>query len=269
MTKNTPAATERFPLRIAPVAVLEDRYETGTQRAHAPENLIAWYDQAFSALDLNVIPDLEDDHGFPPSMPPEIEVFLCSRETAEELFEQESALGVFVVTTPDTDIFDEEASYARRLRVLIISEKEEMEARLTEEIQADGHRWNRYVGTFEAAEAGTGFHEIAHAVLFAKNSCGMSPQDVDTLSDAGDLGHDIFDMTTGYGIRPLPIDGEDRWAEDMDEAREMMESWCEAQGRRWYEAIEMSVPSFYKAAEIDPEALAAAVLADPEDEPAL
>lgn len=268
MTKSTPAAPERFPLRINTVSVLEDVCDTGTERAYAPESLIDWYDQALGALDLNVLPDLEKDWGFEADLPSEIDVLLCSRESAIEIFDQDEAHGLFVVNTPDTDPFNEETPYSAHLRVLIVSEKSEIEERLREEILADGHAWDRYVGYYQKAEAVTGFHEIAHAVLFAKNSCGMSANAVELLSDAGDLNNDIFDMSSGYGVRPLPDeDGNVVWAESAADAGSMMEAWCEQQGARWYDSIETSVPSFYKAAEIDPEALAAAALGDPEDEP--
>ena len=46
-----------------------------------------------------------------------------------------------------------------------------------------------------------------------------------------------------------------------------MEIWCERQGRAWYEVVEQRVPGFYAAAGIDPDAIAAAALNDPEDDP--
>ena len=242
-------------------------WDTGTERAHAPENLLAWYRDALGMIDLNVLPDLEEGWGFEADLPPEIDVLLCSRETALEVFDKEDGLGFFLVDTPDTDPFDEDAPYAKRLRVLVVSEKSEIEDRLREEIEADGHSWEMYFSSFQMAEAITVFHEIGHAVLFAKNSCGMSANAVELLSDAGDLNNDIFDMTSGYGIRPLPDEsGEEIWADDAIHAGELMESWCERQGRAWYEAVEQKVPGFYAAAGIDPDAIAAAVLGDPEDE---
>ena len=76
------------------------------------------------------------------------------------------------------------------------------------------------------------FHEIAHALLFAENAALMSPADIEALSDAGELDHDIFDCSTGYGIRPLEIGGTDISADDMEQAEELMEIYVEALGRR-------------------------------------
>lgn len=52
------------------------------------------------------------------------------------------------------------------------------------------------------------------------------------MSDAGEFAHDLFDCSSGYGIRPLiPAPGRLVWSETGDEAQDDMEDHVELRGR--------------------------------------
>jgi hypothetical protein len=52
------------------------------------------------------------------------------------------------------------------------------------------------------------------------------------MSDAGEFAHDLFDCSSGYGIRPLiPEPGRLVWSETADDAQDDMEDHVELRGR--------------------------------------
>jgi len=68
---------------------------------------------------------------------------------------------------------------------------------------------------------------------------------------ADETGRDLFDISTGYGIRPLYYDGVGGWAGNAEEADEFMEGYVEARGRAMAETLfvnELSPHRFLEAA---------------------
>lgn len=226
------------------------------------DGILDWLRRALP-LTLTDMPEPIRHPGFEPDMPEEIDVFLGTREEMDLLDYEDRLLGAFIVHTPDSDPFGDEAPLARRLRVIVVIEKDEIEKRLADEIDMDGEAWARHLHEYETAEAATGFHEVAHAVLFAANSGMLSPHAVDSASACGDLQNDVFDMASGYGIRGLPIDGQEIWADDAEEATELMERWCEEVGRRAAREANAALgQTFYEALGIDPAEVAAQTLGE-------
>lgn len=237
------------------ISVFENENEEGGQVGPlVPDSFLAWLEEAVSRLDLDA--GLEPAGLMPPGTLDVIEIHLCTRTAMDEVFEAEGAMGLHLVSTPDGDPFGDESPLARAYRLAVVFDIAEMERRLGEEIEADGSHAARYLHEYEESEAATVFHEIAHAVLFAANSDFNSPQDCETACEAGDIDNDLFDMSTGYGIRFLEDrDGNLIDAADADHARDMMEEWCEHQGRLWVRSLPRNADGscgFYAACGIDP-----------------
>ena len=157
----------------------------------------------------------------------QIQILLCHPEDAIEIFEaSEDTLGLHLVANPDCDPFGDEAPCARAYRILIPWDQD----RLNRLVQED---WdlNGFLDPGEAALswASTIGHEIGHVLLFAENGNFNSPQDLDLLED--EIGHDLFDFSTGYGIRPLLVDGLLEEAQDAEHAHLLMERHVEEVGR--------------------------------------
>ncbi|WP_411839874.1 hypothetical protein [Paracoccus sp. ME4] len=238
------------------VDVFEDRYPiAGAERPPVADPLIAWFRAAVAAIDADVLPI--EATGTDPDMPREIELLLCSAETMEYALGSD-ALGLHVVETPGCDSFGDETPYARRMRCVVVIDPDDIRSRLREEILADGEAWQEHLQEYEESEAATAFHELAHAVLFAANSGWVSPNKVELLYSAGALNNDLFDHSSGYGMRPLPDeDGCAVWADDAAHAAELMEAWCERQGRAWYrQAAASQTVGFYAALGLDPSGIA-------------
>ena len=72
-------------------------------------------------------------------------------------------------------------------------------------------------------------HELHHVRLFAENAEMNHLQDAKTLGE--EHGRDLFDLTTGYGIRALTFAGEEIDPEDAEDARDLMEDHVEERGR--------------------------------------
>ena len=206
-----------------------------TQRAYAPDALVGWWRTALDRLQMHPLfaqPNRNPDmikRGMGRKNAT-IHVMLCSRSSATALFEHDTALGIHAITAPDTDPFNEDAPYAREYRVLMISDKEEFLKAIATEAELDLYQ-GRHLPEYISSYANTVFHEICHALLFAENANLLPPNDISNLSDCGDIDNDLFDHSTGYGMRPLRIDGEDIWADDIDEATDLMEQYVEALGR--------------------------------------
>jgi hypothetical protein len=206
-----------------------------TERAHAPETLVAWWRKAMARLETH--PRFASPARNPDMVKQElgreqadIHVFLCSRPSLIALSDQEKALGVHLVSTPDHDPFKEEAPYSREYRALVVSDRNEFLSYVKEEAEADYNN-PRYLGEYVEAYANTVFHEIAHILLFAENANLLPPNEISNLSDAGEIDNDLFDHSTGYGMRPLEIDGKPVWADTIDEAGPLMERYVEDLGR--------------------------------------
>ena len=197
-----------------------------------PADLRAWFEGALAvAADHPLMLPGAVNTGYPPGSLREIDVILCRRDDLVSAFgAQDQTMGMHLIATADGDPFDEEQPYATRYRVAIawdpvwIARLVAEDAIDEDDIEIDVEAW-----------LATLTHELQHVLLFAENGNFNSPNDVDTLS--GELGHDIFDVSTGYGIRPLLVDGEETWADDIDQARDQMEAHVEERGRIMAQSI--------------------------------
>lgn len=167
----------------------------------------------------------------------EVEVILCSRSAIRDLFEQPGhVLGVHLVSTPDADSFGDEAPQARAFRVAIPFEAAWVLDRVRDAVTSPD-------GTVDEADLVHGAmgwlvtlpHEVHHVLWFAGNGSFNSPADLDAME--GEIGHDLFDITTGYGIRPALIEGEEVEPEDAGDAALLMEEMVEERGRLMAERV--------------------------------
>jgi hypothetical protein len=78
-------------------------------------------------------------------------------------------------------------------------------------------------------------HEVHHVLWFAGNGSFNSPADLDTMEE--EVGHDLFDMNTGYGLRPLILEGEAFEPENAEDATELLEMMVEERGRLMAERV--------------------------------
>jgi hypothetical protein len=179
-----------------------------------------------------VAPDL-----IPPGELREVEVILCSPQALEHLFEQpDHVLGVHLVSTPDANPFDEEAPHACAYRVAIAFEAATVMERIRDAVAG----FDGVVDEAELVHGAMGWlvtlpHEVHHVLWFAGNGSFNSPADLDVMEE--EIGYDLFDLSTGYGIRPLLIDGAEVEPGDAEEAAQLMEEMVEERGRRMAERV--------------------------------
>lgn len=250
------------------LGVLEDQLAPGfvaefeLERAWATEAMLAWWRSVLERLGREsdfMAPALNPELAArkPASGSTTISVLLCSRVSLDTLSGCPGALGVHLVSTPDGDPFNDEAHFARHHRVLAVSDRDEF-IRLTRELAEDDRDPERWLDEYVEAWLLTVFHEIAHALLFAENAALLPPAEIDLLADAGEIDHDIFDCSTGYGIRAFAIDGIESWAESLEEAEAMMEAHVEERGRAFMQrtlAGDLGARGFLEAAGISAEEL--------------
>lgn len=212
-------------------------------RAWAPPEMVAWWQAVCDRLAETpdfATPVLQDacmTDGYVPE-DTTIDVMLCSRASMNWLMDTDDSrgLGLFLVNTPDSDPFGEDSAFSRRYRILMVSDRDHFLHLMREEAAGDMNP-ERYAMSYLASYLNTMFHEIGHARLFAENAALQPPSEIDTLQEMGEIGQDIFDCCTGYGIRSLEIDGMDVWANNMDQARDDMETYVEAEGLRMLNAV--------------------------------
>jgi hypothetical protein len=151
-----------------------------------------------------------------------VEVILCPPAALLDFFDMdEGCLGCHNVTNPDFDPFGDESPSARTYRVLIAWDPEWVRSHIEE----------ASIGSIEDSTMSwliTLTHELQHVVLFAENGALNTPADIESMED--ETGRDMFNISTGYGIRPLNIRGVDVWAEDAEQANIDMERYVEARG---------------------------------------
>lgn len=179
-------------------------------------------------------------------------LMLCSRDSMDALCDEEDVLGCHLISTPDEDPFNDGTPLSNGYRVLMVSDREEFLSHIADLARADIDDATNGALYIEAW-LNTAFHEISHALLFAENAAFMSPHNVELLSDAGEADHDVFDCSTGYGIRPLKIYGHDIWADNVEDAHVYMEAFVEGQGRAMISEVltgEMDPRSFLAAADV-------------------
>lgn len=234
------ARTGEFKPRLA---VLEDVIspdlvaDLDIQRPDIPEDVMSYFQRVLEKLsgmeDLTRIPlnpDLPVEGTTNTSR--ELEILMCSRFSMDELLENEGALGVHILSTADTDPFGESAPYARKYRIAMVYDSRELIAAIAHEAKLDVDP-ERYLHEYIESWLNTLFHEIEHARLFAQNAAMASPDQIDLMYDTGMFDHDIFDCSSGYGIRPFPDDsGELRWSDTIEAAHQDMEDHVEIRGRR-------------------------------------
>jgi hypothetical protein len=184
---------------------------------------------------INADPDMTVTAVAPDLIPPgelrEVEVILCSPQALEDLFEQpDHVLGVHLVSTPDANPFDEEAPHACAYRIAIPFDPEVVMNKIRDAVMdIDGE-----VDEADLVHGAMGWlvtlpHEIHHVLWFAGNGSFNSPADLDVMEE--EIGYDLFDLSTGYGIRPLLIDGAEVEPGDAEEAALLMEEMVEERGR--------------------------------------
>lgn len=241
----------------ADVHIFEDRFpDTDTARADVPEALLEWYRKVAESVPQIVLPPVNAE--VPAGDMREVEIWLCSRETARDVFEiDDEVLGFHQITTPDSDPFNDESGSAKTYRVFVVCDAEER-AHYHDEMRDYGPREAFHMAFDHAA---TVYHELAHVALFAANGNFNTPADIETLSDMGEINNDLFDMSSGYGICPLVVEHTQTWADDAEHARELMEAWCEEQGRHWLAIHSPGIEAYMAATgmEVEPE--------DDEEEP--
>jgi len=167
----------------------------------------------------------------------EVEVILCSPQALQDLFEQpDHVLGVHLVSTPDANPFDEEAPHACAYRIAIPFDAEVVMGRIRDAMtDVDGS-----VDEADLVHGAMGWlvtlpHEVHHVLWFAGNGSFNSPADLDVME--GEIGYDLFDISTGYGIRPALIEGREIEPEDAEDAARLMEEMVEERGRRMAERV--------------------------------
>jgi hypothetical protein len=195
-----------------------------------------------SAVDrINADPDMAVSAVAPDLIPPgglaEIELVLCSPEAFKDVLEQpDNVLGVHLVSTPALDPFGEEAPHARAYRIAIPFDAEVVMGRIRDAV-------TDFDGTLDEADLAHGAmgwlvtlpHEVQHVLWFAGNGSFNSPADLDVME--GEIGHDLFDMNTGYGLRALLLDGEEVEPENAEDATKLLEMMVEERGRLMAERV--------------------------------
>lgn len=190
---------------------------------------------------MNADPDMTVTAVAPDLIPPgdlkEVEVILCSQNALQELFEQpDHVLGVHLVSTPDANPFDEEAPHACAYRIAIAFNAEVVMNKIRDavwDIDELVDETDLPIGAMSWLVTFT--HEVHHVLWFAGNGSFNSPADLDVME--GEIGYDLFDLSTGYGIRPALIDGEEVEPQDAEDAAHLMEEMVEERGRRMAERI--------------------------------
>ena len=242
-------------------SVLEDDEESGFSgrpdaypRAWATPEMVSWWERAMSALEKTdplTKPRLNYDL-VRLSTPSEvtIEVMLCSRKSFDTLSGTPGALGCHLASPLESFPESELRNLPEGYRVLVVSDREEFLAEMEE--MADEHVVPGHCDLiFLSSWLNTTFHEIAHAVLFAENAAFTLPAVIEANYEQGLSGYCTFDCSTGYGIRPLVIDGEDIWSDDMESALEHMEAYVEQLGTRMRDEVlvgDLHPMSFLEAA---------------------
>ncbi|PTX52227.1 hypothetical protein IQ03_01017 [Gemmobacter caeni] len=166
----------------------------------------------------------------PPGELSGVDILLCSPAAFEELLEQPAGvIGVHLVSTPDLDPFRDDSPHARAYRVAIPFDAEMVMDRIRDAVAGfDGE-----IDEADLVHGAMGWlvtlpHEVHHVLWFAGNGSFNSPADLDVME--GEIGHDLFDLSTGYGIRPALIDGAEVEPEDAEEAALLMEEMVEQRG---------------------------------------
>lgn len=166
-----------------------------------------------------------------------VEIHFCSPSAFEILLDQpEGVIGVHMVSTPETDPFGDDAPESRAFRIVIPWEPDWVTSRIEEAVEDhDGHVDPEELSHGAMAWLVTLTHELHHVIWFAGNGNFNSPADLDVMVD--EIGHDLFDVNTGYGIRPPIIDGVEVEPDCAASAQALLEEMVEERGRRLAEDV--------------------------------
>ncbi len=180
-----------------------------------------------SEMGAALYPDLE----FPGSVA--VEVVLCSTMEAMHFAWETHGepVGIFAVTGGPY-----EEAFADKLRIIVPCDEAYLRKWIEEE-RAGSSAVDPYHTDRKSDERAldaflvTLTHELEHALDFIRHGGGISPRDIDTLSDCGEIDFDVTDACTGGFIR------EDMKCVDLDEHNDLMEERVEAAGRRLFAKI--------------------------------
>ena len=230
----------------------------GAEATWMTPRMLAWWQKSIQLLSTTPrfqTPELNadmlaDGHTAPDAV---FQIIFCGRQ-AFDLISQTSnqGLGCFVLRNTQFDIFDDESDFSKGYRILVVSEREEF-LDYIREICADDANPENYLHEYVDSYLRTTFHEIAHALLFAQNAALLSADDIDRLSSQSIINNDPFDTCTGYGIRPLHIDGKDIWSETVQDAAVHVEEYVESEARTYMNdtfRAEHTMLSYLDAAEV-------------------
>ena len=210
-------------LATLPQAVTADRRHL-VREPEVPEPILDWFGNVVMTLSSH--PDLvsiEDQWVVPDQGPMDrIEVILCHPDDLDEIFGCAGALGVHQIETPVCDPFLDGSPHAKAYRVLIAWDTDVVSSLILDDWHQDGFLDEADAALSWVATVG---HELHHVILFAGNGNFHAPQALDDRCN--ELGHDLFDFSTGYGIRPAIIMGMEMEAEDAEEAHALMEEMVE------------------------------------------
>ncbi|MCE6959363.1 hypothetical protein LAZ40_09895 [Cereibacter sphaeroides] len=204
----------------------------GAAPTDLPREARAYFEAA--ARSLAALPELQGMRTVSPDIPEgplrQIRVLLASPEMFDCVFpDSAGALGLHVINVPEDDPFGDGGELATELRVMICWPPS------PDLVPCPGNmgEFDRNCDAF--AWLVTLTHEVAHAVMFAENGNFNVPA---TLAEMEiEIGRDLFDISTGYGIRALVVDGVEVEPENMEHAADLMEEAVEETGRRWAEVI--------------------------------
>ncbi|MBO9428246.1 hypothetical protein [Sulfitobacter sp. R18_1] len=194
--------------------------------------LFEWFQNACQAAADHPLmqPKKINDH-IPEGEAATIEVVLCHPKTLGEVFDiGPRALGIHNISVADCDPFGDDSCYTDKQRVLI-SWDAEFVSNLIQESAYDEQDYPNAA----MAWLTTLTHELQHVRLFMENGNFNTPKDIEVMEE--EIGHDLFDISSGYGIRSLDVGGDDHEPEDMEDARALMEEHVEDYGRRMTDTL--------------------------------
>lgn len=228
MTKKISISLHKFEDLVA-ANFMED---LELPRMDISSELFDWFNKACQeAANHPLMQPKKINDAYPEGESTAIEVVLCHPKVLEEVFEiGPRALGLHNISVADCDPFGDDSCYTDKQRVLI-SWDAEFVANLIRESAYDEHDYPNVA----TAWLTTLTHELQHVRLFLENGNFNTPRDIDSLEE--EIGHDLFDVSSGYGIRTLDVGGEEHEPEDMEDASALMEEHVEDYGRRMTDTL--------------------------------
>ena len=219
--KSLTVTVNRLEDRVSPVLLAE--WEAPP--AKLDDAVLAWFRMVAIAAsnhpDMRCIsPEDEIESGDLVS----VEILICSPDAMENLFDADrTCLGFHNLSNPDCDPFRENSGEARAFRIMIAWDTDLVWQHICDADPDDAENGAMaWLTTFT--------HELHHVRLFAENGNFNSPADLDLMQD--ETGRDLFDISSGYGIRGLMFDGDEIWSDSAEHAEVLMEDYVEERGRQ-------------------------------------